>query len=895
MTFVAGVSGDGPLSMQWRLNGTNLVDGPDISGVNSNILTLRKVPANMSGSTNLYSLFATNATTQDLGSNAVVTLTTVTNTDQATNIWSLAAGERPYLGTLNTERGLAFNPVTTNLLLVSRQPAESIPVLDALTGTEKHFLSVTGIPASPAGAAVGLGMNSLSLNSIGIADDGAVFAAGLTPTASAIPLYVYRWPDDSSSHNPVTVFTGDPGGTVQSNIRWGDSMAVRGAGTNTQILLAPGSGTRVVLLRTTSGLDFQTEIPPAVITVSGVTSAFAQFGLAFGPGTNTFWAKTGSGLLYLVQYDLDTLTGTVLKSYPATRVPAAFRGIGVNQEQTFLAGVTVESPGDNLRLYDISDLADGPVMRDQEPFLTQNPNYLATAAVAFGAGHFFALDSNNGIRAFRINTNYTTAVSITSHPANRTVLAGASVTFTSISAGTPRFSQWRFNGADLTEGPNVIGAASSMLTLHNVTASQAGSYSLFVSNTLNSATSSNAMLTVMPVPNTAQMSNVWTLLPLSRTYLGTNSTERGMAYNRVTTNLLLVSRNPFERVVVLDATTGAEKHFLDVTGVGGTTAGVVLGLNAIGIADDGAVYAANLAVNATTTPFNVYCWADDSAGVPPSKVFAGDPGSGVQPGLRWSDVMAVRGEGTNTQILIAPGTGTNVALLRTRGQDFQTEIPPAVIAVRGVSSGFAQYGIAFGPGTNTFWAKTAAGSLYLIEFDLNANTGQVLRTYSTSIVGSSLRGIAADQDQKYLAGVYVETSDTVRLFDISSLDAGPIQRDLEVFASLYAQSSIGLAAFGGNYLFALDGNNGLKAFLLDSNYVPPQPEFAITSLVPVGTSAVLTWPTTLGVNYQVQYRDSLSDGAWANAGNVLTATGSTLSYTNNPVNATARFYRVRGQ
>ena len=244
-TFVAGVSGDGPLYMQWRLNGTNLVDGPDISGVNSNILTLRKVPANMSGSTNLYSLFATNATTQDLSSNAVVTLTTVTNTDQATTIWSLGAGERPYLGTLNTERGLAFNPVTTNLLLVSRQPAESIPVLDALTGAEKHFLSVTGIPASPAGGALGLGMNSLSLNSIGIADDGAVYAAGLTPTASTIPLYVYRWPDDSPSHNPVTVFSGDPGAAVQSNLRWGDSMAVRGAGTNTQILLAPGTSTKL--------------------------------------------------------------------------------------------------------------------------------------------------------------------------------------------------------------------------------------------------------------------------------------------------------------------------------------------------------------------------------------------------------------------------------------------------------------------------------------------------------------------------------------------------------------------------------------------------------------------------------------------------------------------------
>jgi len=896
-TFTAGVSGTGPTYIQWRLNGVDLVDGPGISGANSNILTLIKVPASMTGSTNLYSLFVTNATSQALSSNATVTLTAVANTTKAENIWTLGPGDRSYLGSLSTERGLAFNALTTNLLLVSRSPVERVVVLDALTGAEKHFLNVTGIPASvPGGSTLGLGMNALSINTIGVADDGAVFVAGLTPTASTSPLTIYRWANDSASSSQSTAFSGDPGGTVQPNIRWGDSIAVRGAGTNTQILLGPGSGTRVVLLRTAGGLDFQTEIPPAVISVSGVTSGFAQYGLAFGPGTNTFWAKTGSGLLYLVEFDLNTLTGTVLKSYPAAKVPAAFRGIGVNKEQTLLAGVAVESAGDNMRLYDITDLVDGPAMCDQEPFQTQVPNYLATAAVVFGAGHLFALDSNNGIQAFHINTDYATAVSIVSNPTNRTVLEGASVSFTSISAGTPRSMQWRFNGADLAEGPNTVGVGSSMLTLHNVTAGQAGGYSLFVSNSSSSAASTAAALTVLPVPNTAQMSNIWTLLPLTETYLGTGSTERGIAYNGVTTNLLLVSRNPSERVVVLDAATGAEKYFLDVTGVGSTVAGTVLGLNTIGVADDGAVYAANLAVNAANTAFYIYRWPDDSAGVAPTLVFAGDPGTGVQTGLRWCDVMAVRGAGTNTQILLAPGTGTNIALLRTTsGQNFQTEIPPAIIAVKGVPSGFAQYGIAFGPGTNTFWAKTGGGSLYLIEFDLSANTGQILRTYSTSLVGSSLRGIAADQNQKYLAGVNVETSDTVRLFDISNLDAGPIQRDLEVFSSLYAQSSIGLVAFGGNYLFALDGNNGLKAFLLDPSYVPPLPEFSITSVVPSGTAMVLTWPATTGVNYQVQYRDSMSSGDWANAGNSITAAGSTLSFTNSNATTATRFYRVRAQ
>lgn len=894
-TLMAGVSGPGPIHMQWRLNGVDLADGPTISGVNSRILVLKEVPANMTGSTNLYTLFVTNAAAQTLSAAATLTLTAVTNTTQASRVWTLRPGERSYLGDLNTERGLAYNPATENLLLASRQPAERIVVLNASSGAEKHFLDMTGIPASTPGSLVSLGMHTLSVNSIGVSDDGAVFATSLTPNASTYPLAIYRWATDGMSSVPSTVFSSDPATAVQSGLRWGDSVAVRGAGADTQILLAPGSGTRVVLLRTSSGLDFQNEIPPAVITVSGVTSAFGQFGLAFGPGTNTFWAKTSSGLLYLVEFDLGTLTGYVLRSYPATKVPASVRGIGVNTEQTFLAGVAVESPGDNLRIYDISDLVDGPVMRDQEPFQTQVPNYLGTAAVKFGAGYIFSLDSNNGLQAVQINPSYATPVSIVSHPTNRTVLEGASVTFVSVAAGTPRSMRWRFNGTDLVEGPDVIGVGTSMLTLHNVTPSQAGGYSLFVSNPSNSVSSTEAVLTVVPAANTAQMTNIWTLQPLSRTYLGTNSTERGLAFNAATMNLLLVSRNPFERVVVLDPATGAEKHFLNVTGVGSTTAGVVLGLNAIGVAEDGAVYAANLAVNAANTAFKLYRWQDDSPGVAPVVVFSGDPGAGVQTGLRWSDVMAVRGQGSDTQVLIAPGTGTNVALLRsTSGLNFQTEIPPAIIAVKGVTSGFAQYGIAFGPGTNTFWAKTAGGSLFLVEFDLIAKTGQVLRTYSTGLVGSSLRGIAVDETQKYLSGINVETSDTVRLFDISNPDLGPIQRDVEAFASLYAQSSIGVTAFGANYLFALDGNNGLQAFLLDETYVPPLPEFSITTLSRLGTSAVLTWPSTLGVNYQVQYRDSLSAGGWVNVGNTITAAGSTLSYTNTGVNANTRFYRVRG-
>lgn len=893
VTLNATVSGSPPLTNQWRFYGTNLTDGPSISGATSNAVTLRAATPAMAGS---YSLAVSNAGGFDISSNATLAVTTVLNTEQMTNIWSLSPGERPYLGTGSTERGLAFNPLTTNLLLVSRLVADpAVVVLDGLTGAEKYSLDVTGIPTSTPGV-------SLSLSVIGVADDGVVYGAGVTVGASSTPLYVFRWPNDSSNNPPVSVFIGDPAASVQPNLRWGDNLAVRGSGADTQILLAPGTGTNVVLLRTMSGLDFQTEIPPAVITVSGVGSGFARFGVAFGPGTNTFWAKTTGGALFLVEYDLNSGVGAVLESYSTLVVPTGIRSIGVDESQKFLAGVMGESLGDNVRLYDVSDLIRGPVFRDQEVFVTQNAVSTGTASISFGNNLLFALDENNGIKAFAINTNYVPpSVSITAQPADRTAMEGATVAFSALAAGTdPLLLQWRFNGTNnLVDGPNVSGAHSNVLTLQNITTNSGGTYSLFASNVFGTATSSNALLTVIPTFNTAQMTNVWNLLPGDRVYLGTNSTERGLAFNPVTTNLLLVSRAAADpSVVVLDATTGAEKRFLDVTGIPGSTPNVSLGLSTIGVGDDGIVYGAGVAVNASSTPYYIYRWPDDSSANSPISVFTGDPAGSVQPGLRWGDSLAVRGAGPETQILVSPGSGTNVVLLRTSdGFDFQYNIPPAVIAVSGVPSGFAQLGLAFGPGTNTFWAKTPNNSLYLIQFDLNSNSGTVLHEYSTNSVAASLRGISTGLNQKFLAGIALEVSHNVRLYEVSDLIAGPALRDQEVFATINMNTVVGgtgATAFGGNYMFALDSNNGLKAFLINTNYVAPLSRFPITSMIQSGGSVVLSWQSVAGHGYQVQSRESLSTGSWSDLGSAITATGSTTSFTN-VISGASNFYRVQGQ
>ena len=892
-SFTADGWGSPAVFKQWRLNGTNnLTDGPNISGANSNRLTLRNITPAMAGN---YSLFVSNYLGTDVSSNALLTVAPVLNTEQMSNVWNILPGDRAYVSTGSTERGLAFNNFSTNLLMVSRTPSNQIVVLDPFTGAEKHFLNLSGVVDG-----------TLPLNVIGVAADGAVYAANLTTTATSPSYKIYRWADDSPSTTSFPVFIGDPGLGVQPNLRWGDNIAVRGAGADTQILIAPGSGTNVVLLRTSSGVDFQTEIAPAVIAVSGVPTGFGAItlGLSFGPSTNTFWAKSGSGALYLIQFDLNSNTAAVIQTFASPIVAATLRGIAADPSQSFLAGVAVEAPNDNVRIYDISNLTIGPVLRDQEAFGTQNSNPNGTAATAFGMNHLFALDSNNGLKAFALNTNYVPpSVSISGQPTDRTVMEGATAIFTATAASAqPLDYRWRFNGTNtLSNGGNISGANTNTLVISNVGSNFAGTYSLFVSNAFGTATSSNAVLTVLPTFNSAQMSNIWSLQPGERTYLGTNtSTERGLAYNSATTNLLLVTRLTADpAVVVLDARTGAEKHFLDVSGIPGTVAGVSLGLNTIGAAADGAVFGASVAVNATTTPLYVYRWDSDAAAAVRSTVFDGDPMVSHLPGQGYGDTMAVRGAGASTQILLPPRAGTNMVLLRTSsGLDFKNEVPPAVIAVSGVPSAFAQLGVAFGPGTNTFWAKTINNALYLIQFDLSTDpgTGIVLQAYSNSVPGN-LRAISVDAAQKYLAGITLDAWANVRLYEISDLGGGPVLRDQEVFATSNPNVTVGgtgATAIGGNYVFALDSNNGIKAFLINPNYIPPLSPFLITSVTRSGDAVVITWASSSNRTYQVQARDSLTTGDWGNLGSSITASGSSTSFTN--VSASdGRYYRVGGQ
>lgn len=125
------------------------------------------------------------------------------------------------------------------------------------------------------------------------------------------------------------------------------------------------------------------------------------------------------------------------------------------------------------------------------------------------AGNYIVIVSNSAgsVTSSTAVLTVATAVAptISVQPASQTVTAGSSVTFSVTAAGsTPLSYQWRKNST------NIAGATGASFTIGTTAASDAAAYSVVVSNSAGSITSSSATLTVNAAPTgpTSRLSNL---------------------------------------------------------------------------------------------------------------------------------------------------------------------------------------------------------------------------------------------------------------------------------------------------------------------------------------------------------------------------------------------------
>ncbi|EEF60886.1 immunoglobulin domain-containing protein [Pedosphaera parvula] len=91
--------------------------------------------------------------------------------------------------------------------------------------------------------------------------------------------------------------------------------------------------------------------------------------------------------------------------------------------------------------------------------------------------------------------------SITTPPQSQSVMAASNATFTVVASGQlPLSYQWLLNGIKLTNSARIAGATAATLVIGNVISADGGNYTVTVTNSHGSITSSSAVLTVLNPP-----------------------------------------------------------------------------------------------------------------------------------------------------------------------------------------------------------------------------------------------------------------------------------------------------------------------------------------------------------------------------------------------------------
>lgn len=313
----------------------------------------------------------------------------------------------------NLERGMAYNPATGNLLVVSRNAPNggNIRILNGTTGADVGSLDQTGVTGG-----------NFSMNMIGVADDGAIYLSNLSTNLTSSDYKIYRWENEQAAPTPVYNSTGID---VLAGARLGDSFDVFGSGVNTQFVAGFGISTSTpplegtngfVKFSTTDGLSFTSStvaISPAVDPLVTPASGEFQYGITF-KDSDTIIGKSRANPATVV--DASGTTGTVVDQQSTDGISMRLLDFAVVDGKPLLA--TLEASGSNttqskprVMIYDMSNpslpLADRKIAEASLLSTALGPNGNASGQIKFGAiegktAALYAMSTNNGIQAFTL-------------------------------------------------------------------------------------------------------------------------------------------------------------------------------------------------------------------------------------------------------------------------------------------------------------------------------------------------------------------------------------------------------------------------------------------------------------------------------------------------------------
>ncbi|HTB84164.1 MAG TPA: immunoglobulin domain-containing protein [Candidatus Sulfotelmatobacter sp.] len=477
--FAASVAGTAPITNLWKFNGTNLTDGTQgdgsvISGSGTTTLTIANVTTNEAGN---YVLTTTNAFG---GTNSTAGVLTVLAFNAATNFTMIAfeAAGSDWNSTGIWNDGLGGQSATLDAF---EFPGSSFEVLDGAalrTPTAAAYNTFPGVKLTVDG-------NGVFTNVAGSA---------------------------SSAAGVLKLKGGTGGGSATNNF----PLLVMAGGQIDNAGAASGSGGQTNVIQGALNIVSNT---PIYVDSSGSTFRPIQID-AFLEGNGNieyhdFDASLSAGLL--ITGNTNTYTGTW------NIVQGPLIGNGTNSLGT--NNITIGANAALETSYPVNN-TNASLVLNGKMFLTQtdafNSVFINGAPLAPGTYTFDVLTNSYptnfpatftalyGTTATAISGQITVlstpAPIITTQPQSVTQYPGqGAAAFSVVAAGTPPlFYQWFTNGTvALSDNGNLIGSTSNVLMIPGPTAADGGSYTVIVTNSSGSVTSSMATLTVLtPGPAT---------------------------------------------------------------------------------------------------------------------------------------------------------------------------------------------------------------------------------------------------------------------------------------------------------------------------------------------------------------------------------------------------------
>ncbi len=230
----------------------------------------------------------------------------------------------------NNTRGLAYNPATGNLLVVSRTGTSAVHIMHGVTGEVLGTLD---------GSAIVNTGSTFPINLISVTDDGVIYAAGLALANQTFR--VYRWADEAAA--PTIAFEG-----VVAQ-RTGDAFKVVGTGTNTLIYGSGGGSNRVYIFSTADGEAF------TLNTEVAVTAGLARGGIApTSVGVNSNMWVNGSG----TAVTLIDASGATVASISSTKIGTSFMHVDYfssgGKDYIAVAGGNVEASSRRVEIWNVT-------------------------------------------------------------------------------------------------------------------------------------------------------------------------------------------------------------------------------------------------------------------------------------------------------------------------------------------------------------------------------------------------------------------------------------------------------------------------------------------------------------------------------------------------------------